>query len=418
MNRDSLAWHPGFRRLWAGDALSQFGRMVTTLAMPLLAVTVLHATTFQVGLLTTFEFLAFLLIGLPAGAWVDRLRRRGVMIVADLGRAVALGSVPLAAVLGVLTIWQLYAVVLLTGALTVFFDVSYQSYLPFLVGRERLVEGNAKLQGTQSVAQVAGPGLGGLLVQALTAPFALLADVASYLWSALWLGTIRRREPAPEPVAHIPLRSQIREGVAFVVKHPLLRPIAGCTATSNLWGSARHALLVLFLARDVGLSAGVIGVLMSAGACGGIVGALLARRLAERVGQGRLIWLSMAVGSPFLLVIPFVHRDWTLGLFVFAWIVVSAKVVIYNVTQVSLRQTVCPERLLGRMNATMRFFVWGIMPLGGLLGGALGALLGVREAMLVIAVGSLLPFLWPYFSPLRTLRELPHEHAESAVPAA
>jgi MFS family permease len=418
VNRDSLARHQGFRRLWAGDALSQFGRMVTTLAMPLLAVTVLHATAFQVGLLTTFEFLAFLLIGLPAGAWVDRLRRRGVMIVADLGRAAALGSVPLAAVLGVLTIWQLYAVVLLTGALTVFFDVSYQSYLPFLVGRDRLVEGNAKLQGTQSVAQVAGPGVGGLLVQALTAPFALLADVASYLWSALWLGAIRRREPAPEPVAHTPLRTQIREGVAFVVKHPLLRPIAGCTATSNLWSSARHALLVLFLARDVGLSAGIIGVLMSAGACGGIVGALVARRLAERVGRGRLIWLSMAVGSPFTLVIPFVHRDWTLGLFVLAWIVVSAKVVIYNVTQVSLRQTVCPERLLGRVNATMRFFVWGIMPLGVLLGGALGTVLGVREALLVVALGSLLPFLWPFFSPLRRMRELPAEYAEPAVPAA
>lgn len=268
------------------------------------------------------------------------------------------------------------------------------------------------------MAQVAGPGLGGLLVQAVTAPLAVLVDSASYLWSALWLTTIRRREPGPEPAERLPLRTQIREGVVFVVKHPLLRPIAACTATANLANSVQEALLVLLLAREVGLSAGVIGALMSAGACGGVLGAFLARRLAARIGQGTLIWLSIAVGSPFTFVLPFVHRDWTLGLFVLAQIIVMAEIVVYNVTQVSLRQAVCPDRLLGRMNATMRFFVWGVMPLGGLLGGALGSTIGVRKALIVGAAVAVLAFLWPYLSPLRWLRELPTVSDDAPVPAA
>jgi MFS family permease len=407
VHRQSLLFHRDFRRLWIGDVLSQGGTVVTMVAMPLLAVTVLHATPLQVGLLTTFEYLAFLLIGLPAGAWVDRMRRRNVMIVADLGRAAVLGSVPVTAALGVLTMWQLYAVVLVIGGLTVFFDVSYQSYLPFLVGREHLVEGNSKLQGTQSVAQVAGPSIGGLLVQSLSAPAALATDAVTFLWSAVWVGAIQRREPKPERVAPARLRHDIREGLAFIARHRLLRAIAGCTATANLFGSAAQSMLVVLLARDLALSAGVIGALMSAGACGGVLGAFTARRLAARLGQGPAIWLSIGVTAPLTLVQPFLHRGWTLGLFVVAQLAVSAGIVIYNVTQVSFRQALCPDRLLGRMNATMRFFVWGTLPLGGLLGGALGSTVGVRAALLVAAIGSMLAFLWVYCSPLRWMRELP-----------
>ncbi|HEY3528579.1 MAG TPA: MFS transporter [Nocardioides sp.] len=409
MDRESLFLHADFRRLWAGDAISQVGTMVTMLAMPLLAVKVLHATPFQVGLLTTFEFLAFLVIGLPAGAWVDRMRRRNVMITADLGRVVSLGSVPVAAAFGVLTIWQLYVVVLLTGGLTVFFDVSYQSYLPFLVGRTRLVEGNAKLQGTQSVAQVAGPSVGGFLVQLIGAPYAIAADAASYLWSALWVGAIRRREPKPERAADANLVHEIREGVSFIAHHGILRSIAGCTATSNLWNAAGQPILIVLLARNLDLSAGLIGVLYSAAAVGGLVGALLAQRLAARIGQGPVIWLSVALSSPLAFVQPFLHRDWTLGLFVATQIAFYAGVVVYNITQVSFRQALCPERLLGRMNATMRFVVWGTMPIGGLLGGALGSTVGVRTTLFVTAAGGSLSFLWVYLSPLRRMRELATE---------
>jgi MFS family permease len=402
----TLLRHRDFRRLWVGDSLSQFGIMTTTLAMPLLAVRTLHATPFQVGLLTTFEYLAFLVIGLPAGAWVDRMRRRGVMITADLGRAALLGSVPLAAALGVLSLAQVYAVALAVGCLTVFFDVSYQSYLPFLVGRDHLLEGNAKLQGTQSVAQVAGPSLGGFLVQALTAPYAILANVGTFLWSASWVGAIQAREPRPERAPGSSLLREIREGVAFIVRHPVLRQVAGATGTANLWSSAAQGMLIVLLARTLGLSAGVIGLLMAAGAAGGLLGAFTARPLARLIGEGPVTWISLAVTSPLALVQPFLHRNWTLGLFVVTQIGFSAGVVIYNVTQVTFRQRLCPEHLLGRMNATMRFLVWGTMPLGGLLGGALGSAVGVRTSLLVAAIGQSLAFLWVFFSPLRSLREV------------
>ena len=404
-----------FRRLWVGDSLSQFGIMTTTLAIPLLAVRTLHATPFEVGLLTTFEYLAFLVIGLPAGAWVDRVRRRGLMIAADLGRAVVLGSVPLAAVLGVLSLAQVYAVVLVVGCLTVFFDVSYQSYLPFLVGREHLAEGNAKLQGTQSVAQVAGPSLGGLLVQVLSAPYAILANVGTFLWSASWVGTIEAREPRPERAPGSSLLGEVREGIAFIVRHPVLRQVAGATGTANLWSAAAQGMLIVLLARTLGLSAGVIGLLMAAGAAGGLLGAFTARPLARLIGEGPVTWLSLAVTSPLTLVLPFLHRDWTLGLFVVAQIGFSAGSVIYNVTQVTFRQRLCPEHLLGRMNASMRFLVWGTMPLGGLLGGALGSAVGVRATLLVAAIGQSLAFLWVYFSPLRSLREVTASPGQEAV---
>lgn len=413
----TLMRHRDFRMLWAGDSFSQFGYMVTTLAMPLLAVKTLHATPFEVGLLTTFETLAFLVIGLPAGAWVDRMRRRNVMIAADLCRAAALASIPLAAAFGVLGLTQVYAVVLVTGCFTVFFDVSYQSYLPFLVGRDHLVEGNAKLQGTQSVAQVAGPSVGGFLVQALTAPYAILANVGTFLWSAGWVGGIRAREPQPERGPDRHLVNEVREGVAFILRDPILRKVAGATGTSNLWSAASQGMLIVLLARKLDLSAGAIGALMSAGAVGGLLGALGARRLAGWLGEGPVTWLSMAVTAPFTLIQPFLHRDWTLGLFVVAELAWTFGTVVYNITQVSFRQRLCPERLLGRMNATMRFLVWGTMPLGGLLGGALGSTIGVRSALLVSAIGSSMAFLWVFFSPLRSLREVTDEAARVEIAA-
>jgi MFS family permease len=407
MASQSLLFHADFRLLWTSTAVSELGTMVTGVAMPLLAIQTLHATPFEVGLLTTFEFLAFLVIGLPVGAWVDRTRRRNVMIVADLGRAVLLVSIPLAAALDSLTISQLYGVLLAVGCLTVFFDVSSQSYLPFLIDRERLVEGNSKLQGTVSVAQVAGPGLGGFLVQWLTAPYAMLTDAISYLWSALCVGAIRRTERRPERATRTRLLHEIKEGMVYVGRHRLLRPIAACTATANLWSGARQPVLLVLLVRELHLSAGAIGVVLSTGACGGLFGALTARRLARWLGEGPVIWLSLAVTAPLALVQPFLQRGLLLGIFVGGQIVVAAGVIIYNVTQVSFRQALCPDRLRGRMNATIRCLVWGTMPLGALIGGALGSIVGVRAALLVAAVGSSVSFLWVYRSPLRRMRRLP-----------
>jgi MFS family permease len=240
-------------------------------------------------------------------------------------------------------------------------------------------------------------------------------DAVSYLWSALWVSGIRAREPHPERTAETRLLPEIREGLGFVLGHRLLRAIAACTGLSNLFNTAAQSMLIILLARNLHLAAGAIGGLLSAGAVGGLVGALLCRRIAERIGQGPTIWLSVACTAPLSLIEPFLQRDATLALFVVALFAVSAGVVVYNVTQVSFRQALCPERLLGRMNATMRFLVWGTMPLGGLLGGALGATVGVRTAILIGVLGTSSAFLPVYFSPLRTMRQLP-SHEPEPVP--
>ena len=414
--RGGLWHHAGFRRLWVGETVSQFGTTVSQLALPLVAILALHASAFQVGVLTALETLAFVVVGLPAGAWVERMRFRSVLIVNDLVRAAALGWIPVARLTGLLTISQLYAVALVTGVSTVFFDVAYQSYLPQLVDRQQLVEGNAKLQASESVSQIAGPSLGGLLVQALTAPYAVLVDALSFLWSAGWIGAIAARPPRPERAADRSLRREIGEGLRFVLGNRMLRSIAMCTGTFNLFSSMSLAVFYLLLARDLRLSPGLIGLVTSTSAVGGLVGALVASRFAARVGQGPAIWISAAVAGPCGFVAPFVQRDWTLGLLAVAQIGVSLGAVVYNITQVSFRQGLTPPGLLGRMNATMRFLVWGTMPFGGLLGGVLGSTVGVRPTLLVAAVGGALAFVPVYLSPLRRMRQLPQQPATGGVP--
>jgi MFS family permease len=405
--RGGLWHHLDFRRLWIGETVSQFGTMVSQLALPLVAILVVHASTFEVGLLTAFETAAFLVVGLPAGAWVDRMRFRAVLIVNDVLRALALASIPLAQAFGALSIGQLYVVALLTGVCTVFFDVAYQSYLPQLVDRSAIVEGNAKLQASESVSQIAGPGVGGLLIQALTAPFAVLVDALSFLWSAAWITAIRARPPKPERKPDRHLGREMKEGLTFVLGNRMLRSIAMCTGSSNLFSTMAVGVTYILLARNLHLSAGVIGLLTSTAALGGLLGSLVTTRIADRVGQGPAIWMSALAFAPTAFVAPFLHRDWTLVLYAASQILMWGAVVVYNITQVSFRQALCPPHLLGRMNATMRFLVWGTMPLGGLLGGVLGAAIGVRATLLVVAIGSCLTFLPVYFSPLRRMRELP-----------
>ena len=401
-------WHHlDFRRLWIGETVSQFGSTVSQLALPLVAILILHASTFEVGLLVSCQLAAFLVVGLPAGAWVDRMRFRSVLIVNDLLRAAALASIPVAHWLGALSIGQLYAVALLTGSCTVFFDVAYQSYLPQLVDRTALVEANAKLQASESVAQIGGPSVGGVLIQLVTAPYAILLDALSFLWSAAWVCAIEARPARPPRAPDRNLRREIGEGLRFVLGNRLLRAIATCTGLANLFTSMANAVFYVLLARDLRLSAGWIGLIESTSAVGGLLGSLLARRVADRLGQGPAIWISALVMGPCGFVAPFVHRDWTLGLLALAQGVLWTAVVVYNITQVSFRQGLCPPALLGRMNATMRFLVWGAMPIGGVLGGLLGSAIGVRQTLFVVAVGGALTFLPVFLSPLRTLRELP-----------
>jgi len=414
-----LLSNPGFRRLWVGETVSVFGDQVTALALPLAAVLVLHASTFQVGLLTGAGTLAFPVIGLPVGVWVDRLRRRPVMIVADLVRAVALASIPVAYAAGVLRLPQLYAVALLEGAGTVFFDVAYMSYLPGLVGREHLVDANAKLQVSQSVAQVSGPAATGFLVGLLSAPVALVTDAVSFLVSAASLMSIREPEPAPERHGSTSLRGEMAEGLRFVGRHRTLRMIAAATSTGNLCNSAFYAVNVVFLVRVVGVGASTIGVLTAAAAAGGILGALTATWWRRRLGSARVIWVSLTATAPWGLLAPLTSRGPALALYAAGLFVMSVGVVVYNVNQASFRQLLCPPRLLGRMNATMRVVVWGTMPLGALVGGALGTALGPRGALWAAAGGLALTPGWLLASPLLRLRDVDDAEAgEERAPSS
>ncbi|MEV5508110.1 MFS transporter [Streptomyces orinoci] len=401
-----------FRLLLAGATAGQLGAQVTVVALPLVAVVELHASALQTGVLTAAETAAFLLVGLPAGAWVDRMRRLPVLIRADTVRAVAMAGLPLAAWSGTLTMAQLYLVALVTGVATVFFDVAHQSYLPALLPREQLVSGNGALETVRSSAQVAGPGLGGGLVQAVGAPFALVADALGYLLSALFLRRIRTPEAAPvAPAAGASLRAQVAEGLAFVFGNPVLRMIACATAVANFFNAMLLAVQTVFLVRVLGLPPGVLGLMMSASAVGGLAGALSAGALARALGRARVIWLSTVVTGPFALLWPLAGHGAAALWYALASAVVFFGAVVYNVAQVSFRQMLCPDALLGRMNATLRFMVWGTMPFGALAGGAIASAAGARSAVWVCAAGFLLVPVPLLLSPLRRLRDLPEPAA-------
>jgi Na+/melibiose symporter-like transporter len=413
----SLIHHHDFRQLWAAETISQIGTQITQIALPILAVITLSATEFEMGILIALETLAFLVIGLPAGAWVDRWRRKRVLVVNDLVRAVALASLPLAYAFDTLTLWQLFAVALVTGIATVFFDVAYQSYLPSIVDKSQIVEGNSKLAISQSVAQVAGPGAAGLLIKVLGAPLMFVFDALSFIASALFIGRIRHEEPIHDRSTRRSLRVEIGEGLSFVLRHRLLRRIVACTGTSNFFSTVTATMLVLFMVRELGFDATQIGLTFSAGAVGGLIGAATTTRFAKYFGDGRSIVLAAGLLIPFAVLVPLSALGLAGILLPLSWAGVSYLVVLYNIVQVSFRQRLCPIPLLGRMNASIRFLVYGTMPLGGLVGGALGAWHGALPTLWIAALGSILAFLPVFLSPLRTMRDLPAEYDAHKEPA-
>jgi MFS family permease len=419
----SLWRHGEFMKLWTGETISQVGTQVTLLALPTTAILPpLNATPFQVGLLTAVEFLPFILVGLPAGVWVDRLHRRPVMIAGDVGRLLALGSIPIAYKLGVLHIVQLYAVAFFSGICTVFFDVAYQSYLPSLVDRDQLVEGNSKLEISRSGAQLAGPAIGGILIQILKAPLAIAADALSYLGSAVFVAWIRKKEPPPETVGQDGtrprMRAQIGEGLRYVWGHPYLRPIAFCTGSANLFGTMALAVLLLFAYKRLDLSPGVVGVALAVGNAGFLAGAFLSRGVTRWLGVGRAIVVSIMVSSTGGVLLPLATPATGAAFIAMSMALLGFGSVIYDINQVSLRQAITPHRMQGRMNATMRFMVWGTMPIGAFVGGILGGTIGLRPTLWVAAIGGLFPFLPPLLSPVRKLKEIPvADQAEDSAPA-
>jgi MFS family permease len=416
----SLLRHPDFLKLWTGETVSVFGTAITQLALPIIAATTLRVSPFEFALLTTVEFLPFILLSLPAGVWVDRLRRRPILIAADLGRAVAIASIPVAFALDGLTIWHLYAVGFVNGCLTVFFDVAYQSYLPSIVDRDQLVDGNSKLETTRSASQILGPGMAGVLIGILRAPFAMAIDAASYIWSAVFVFLIRSPEPPVVPhdtTARGPkpsMRSEIAVGLQYVTGHLWLRSIAATMGTSNLFRNVFFAILILYLADEKGLSPEAIGFAFSIGSFGVLVAALTTSRLTARLGVGRMLVLSSIGFSLEGLPVAFAPDGLTfaaVALFVFMG---GFFGVAWNINQVSLRQAITPPRMQGRMNATMRFIVWGTIPLGSIAGGALGSLIGLHATIVVGAVGALIGFVPVTLSSVRSIVTMPKPVEDSA----
>jgi MFS family permease len=413
--------HRDFLSLWGAETVSQFGTQVTLLALPLVAIVTLDESTFRVAVLTSVEYLPFLFFTLPAGVWVDRLPRRPILIVANLGRATALISVPLAHWAGVLTIWQLYLVGFVVGVGTVFFDLAYMSYLPRLVGRAELVEGNAKLEMSRSAAQVAGPGLAGLLVSALTAPIAIAVDAVSYLVSVVLMGRIRTVEAVASREERRSLRAELREGLGYVFRHPYQRGIVAAVAISNFFGQLVFAILLVFAVRELDLSAAAIGVILSLGSVGALLAAVTARRVGDRLGVGRTILLAAFLFGPGTLLIAVAPVDYAAVFIVAAIAVVGYGGTLFNVTMISLIQAITPDRLLGRANASRRFVVWGVVPIGGFVAGALATAIGLRATMTVGAIGGVLAVVPILLSPVRSvgrISELGEPDDQASLPIA
>src|SRR5438132_4134440 len=405
-------WRDGeFLKLWGGQSISELGSQVSQLALPTVAILLLGATPFQVGLLTACEFLAFPTLGLVAGVYADRLRRRPIMIICDIGRALALGSIPVAFLLNLLTLEQLYFVALLTGIFTVFFDVSYQSYLPALVDRPNLIEGNTKLEITRSTAQVAGPAVAGFLIQLIGGAKAVAVDAVSFLFSALALVLIKTPEPEPRPstasgaTGFIP---EMREGLEVVFRNPILWRIAACTATTNLGSNMVFgAVFLVFAYRQLHLSAGVVGVVFALSSVGGLAGALIAAWVARRLGSAPTLGVSVMIGGRALLASPLAAVEGPVLVLAVTGFIGGITSPVYNIAQVSLRQAITPDRVQGRMNATMRTIVWGTIPVGAFIGGILGTSIGLVQTIVLGGILSTLAASWIVLGPVIRLREQP-----------
>lgn len=417
MRPDSPWRIPDFRTLFTATALSQLGTNIGYVAVPLIAVSALDASPGQVGALATLSTVAFLLIGLPAGAWVDRMRHRRVLITADLARAALFVSIPVAWWLDALTLGQLYAVVLLNGCATVFFDVGSQSVLPQLVSREGLVQANAAVVSLMAVGNVAGRGAGGGLVQLLTAPVAVACTSVGYLGSALRLTAIRNTPPPPpRPSGASPrLAAQIAEGLRHVLGNPELRALALTAAISNLGVQIVNTMLPVLFVRDLGLSAGTLGLFWAAGGAGLLLGARCARPVAGRLGYGRTLGLAGLALAPAGLLVPLVDRGPWLWLAGAGWLLAMFKIGMDNVLGVSLRQRMTPDALLGRMNATFRFLLTGAMAIGAAAAGLIGELATVHITLWVGGALMSVAFLPVFLSPVRTRRELPRVHRSPAA---
>jgi MFS family permease len=412
MSAISLWRDADFRRLWLAQSISLLGSQISFLALPLVAINTLAATPVQMGLLTALGSLPVLLLGPFIGIWADRQRRRPMLILSDLARGLLLLTIPVAALMGILRIEILYTVALLGGALSLWFDVAYRAYLPALVGRTRLLEANSKLEMSRSAAEIGGPGIAGALIQWLSAPIAILLDALSFWVAALFITAIHTPEAAPTPEEKgESFGKALAAGFALILRQPLLRALAGCLATIGLFNGMLEAVALLYLTRQLDFTPGMLGVIFAAGNVGFLIGALLPERIAQRWGNRRALMVGLATfaigdlifalmaGPRLLVVVMLVIAQFGFGL----------GYTIFNVIHVTLRQSLTPDEMQGRMHATMICVVQGIAPLGALAGGLLGEWVGLQPTLIVASLGELSALLWIWLSPLPL-------HAEGTVP--
>lgn len=396
-----------FRLIWAGTTAGRLGEAVASVATPLVALTVLDAGPFTVTLLTAAAWLPWLLIGLPAGAIVDRLAKRPVMIAADVTSAVAIGSVPAATALDHLTVTHLLLAALVLGAATVFFQSAWAAYLPAVLDEKQLVGANALLYGSESASRVAGPGLAGLLAGAVGAVSGLAVQAGAFAFSAVCLLLVRRPERRPLPPLDRHLWREVGEGIRYVRHDRIIRRLALHGAVSNLPLTGYQALLVVFLVREIGLSPGTVGLLLTLTALGGVAGAALVQPLVRRLGEARTLVVCKAGAGPCALIVPFTDRGVALGLFVVASTLVILGITAGNVVSASFRQRWVDPGMLSRVMTSIQVVNLGTIPLGAVSAGALANLVGTRESLAVMTVAYAASGLMLVFGPLRGLRNLP-----------
>jgi MFS family permease len=397
---------PDFRRFWAGESVSMFGDQITLIALPLVAVLELHASAAQMGLLGAAALAPNLLFSLHAGAWVDRHgRRRQVMIGTAIGRAALLATIPVAYAFGELTLGQLYVVGFLTGALSVLFNVSYSTLFVSMVSRERYLQAGSLLHGSRAFSYVAGPSVGGALVQALSAPIAIVVDAVSFVVSALTLRTISPAEPPaarPEPGA-------IKSGARWIRDNAIVRSSLLATATINFFNFAFWALFILYVTRELGVQPGALGLVLGAGAVGGVLGAVFASRIATRIGVGPAFVLGSLLFPAPLVLVPLASgpRPVVLGCLFLAEFASGFGVMVLDINIQAIRAAVTPDRLRARVSGAYMVVNYGVRPIGSLVGGLLGAWIGMHTTLWISWAGATAGVIWLLPSPLMRLRELP-----------
>ncbi|WP_322923421.1 MFS transporter [Paenibacillus campi] len=401
-----------FLKFWFGETLAMFGSRVTGLALPLVAALTLNSTPWEMGVLNALQFSPYLLVGLFAGVYIDRLRRKPIMLAANIGRAVLLLVIPFGYIFHFLEMYHLYVIGFLVGTLTLLFDLSYQSYLPSLVGKEHLTEGNSKLEVSRSLADVSGPGISGGLIALMSAPIVLILHSFTLLCSAFSLLLIKKDEPSQaKVVAHKPIFQEIGKGMRLVFGNKYLRAIAGEASTYNMFSQVMAAVSIIYITKQLQITPALLGIILSTASIGSIIGSLIAKRLGDKYSLGSIIIVTMMLGCGAPLLVPLASGPLhvTVPILIISYFFGSMGVVISNIYVVSIRQTITPDDMLGKMNASYRFVVTGVTPIGALLGGALGNLVGLRMTLLIGALGTLTALIWVLCSPLVSLKKMPEE---------